>query len=61
MSNVYIEYSTMKKAAENADSAMKALKKAIATGTPAEIKEAIAEYKRASSDYRSFIKVNYNL
>lgn len=58
---IRIEYNTMKTAADNADQALKALKKAIANGTPAEIKEAIAEYKRASSDYRSFLRVNYNL
>ena len=51
----------MKAAADNADKALKALKDAIATGTPAEIKEALAEYKRASSDYRTFLRVNYNL
>lgn len=58
---IKIDYSTMKTAAENHDSAMKELKDAIATGTPAEVKEAIAKYKRAASDYRTFLRVNYNL
>lgn len=51
----------MKTAENNADNAMQRLKKAIAEGTPAEIKEAIAEYRRAASDYRSFIRANYNI
>lgn len=58
---IRIEYNTMKAAENNADTALKALKQAIATGTPAEIKEAIAEYKRAASDYRTFLRANYSL
>lgn len=57
---IYIEQETIEKARENMDKAFAAYK-AVIDGPPLSRLAAWNEYKRAASDYRSFIRANYNL
>ena len=56
---MYIESSTLENARYNMEQARKALEDAIANNK--DIKALTADYIQKSSDYRSFIKANYNL
>lgn len=57
---IYIEQETMDRAAENANKALAAYK-ALVNAAPAVRREAWEAYKRAASDYRTFVRANYNL
>ncbi len=58
---IYIEPETLETAEQNFNDALREARETIQNGTPDEIREAIRRAVDRSSDYRAFIRANYNI
>lgn len=58
---IYIEPETLKRAEINSREAIREARETIKDGTPEEIRAAIRKALDRSSDYRAFLRANYNL
>lgn len=58
---IYIEPETLETAERNFNDALREARETIQNGTPDEIREAIRRAVDRSSDYRAFIRANYNI